>query len=177
MSRHPLELVMLDFLQNLVIPIRWLHVLTAAAWYGEVIVINFVLIPAIRRTDIEARNLFLLRVFPGIFRLASILSATVVVTGTLLTYIQLKGEWSRLLSSGTWGYAIFIGGLMAWFITIFHFFIEGWLSKKLGYDSKKSPTAMAELHVAVSTIPRLAMLVLSLIFVMMMIAARGLPAI
>lgn len=167
---------MLEFIQSLVIPIRWLHILAAAAWFGEVAVINFVLIPAIQKSTIAERNHLMLRVFPGIFRLASVVSATVVSTGTLLTYAQVNGQWSRLLTSGIWGYAIFVGGIMAWLITIFHFFIEGWLSKRLGYDETQSPGALAEMHVAVSTIPRLAMLVLSLIFITMMIAGRGLPA-
>lgn len=167
---------MLEFIQGLVIPIRWLHVLSAAAWFGEVAVINFVLIPAIQKSSIAERNHLMLRVFPGIFRLASVVSAMVVTTGTLLTYAMVNGQWSRLLTSGTWGYAIFVGGIMAWLITIFHFFIEGWLSKRLGYDESQHPGALAEMHVTVSTIPRFAMLVLTVIFIAMMIAARGFPA-
>lgn len=30
-------------------PIRWIHVASASAWFGEVVVINLVLIPALSR--------------------------------------------------------------------------------------------------------------------------------
>ncbi len=167
---------MLEFIRSVVIPLRWLHILTAAAWFGEVVVINLVLIPALKRAAIIERDFVLLGVFPGIFRLASVLSAVVVSSGTLLTYALLDGQWSRLLTSGVWGHSILLGGTLAWSITFFHFFVEGWVSKRLGYDETKTPGALAQMHVAVSTIPRLAMLLLSLIFILMMIAARGLPA-
>src|SRR5690606_36989802 len=50
-----------------IIPIRWLHVLCASAWLGEVVTINFVLVPALSGRAGAARREFLASVFPKVF--------------------------------------------------------------------------------------------------------------
>ncbi len=56
--------------------VRWIHVLAASAWFGEVVAINFILIPTLSSYQGEGRKSFLSNVFPRVFRMASILSAT-----------------------------------------------------------------------------------------------------
>jgi len=76
-------------------------------------------------------------------------------------------------SSGRWGHALLLGGGLAWGITIFHFVVESILAKRMGFDSSADPQAMAKFHVVIQKVPRVAMVVLSAIFLLMMIAARG----
>lgn len=164
---------MLELLTQLASPIRWLHVLSAAAWFGEVAVINFVLIPALKKNENPAADFVYRHIFPRIFRLATILSVTVVLSGTALLHVRVVGDWTQLFASGLWGVVILIGGGLAWAITIFHLFIEHGIARRAGFGPDTSETGMAQMHVVHSIIPRIAMLVLGIIFLLMMIAARG----
>lgn len=83
--------------------LRWIHILAATAWFGEVVTINLVLVPAVSRMTASERALTLGRIFPRIFRLASILSGTAAVTGLTMFAIKFWGNW--LLLFGTWAAA------------------------------------------------------------------------
>ena len=153
--------------------LRWIHVLAAASWYGEVIVINFVLLPVLSRFEGEKRKAFLTSVFPKIFKLASHLSLTTVITGLAMLFHMTQGRLS-ILFTGRWGIAILIGGILAILLTVFHFFIEHRLAKKAGItDPDASDEAVAEVHMKLKIIPRLGLLVLTAVFVLMMFAVRG----
>lgn len=64
-----------------IVVLRWIHVLSASAWFGEVVVINVVLIPALSGRHGAARREMLATIFPKVFRLASVLATTTTVTG------------------------------------------------------------------------------------------------
>lgn len=44
--------------------VRWIHVLAASAWFGEVVAIHFILIPSLSSYEGEERKSFLNTVFP-----------------------------------------------------------------------------------------------------------------
>ena len=48
--------------------LRWVHILAGAAWFGEVVVVNLVLVPLVSKSAHESQIAFLARVFPSIFR-------------------------------------------------------------------------------------------------------------
>ena len=58
--------------------------LAASAWFGEVVAINFILIPTLSSYEGEARKTLLNSAYARVFRMASILSAPAAVTGALL---------------------------------------------------------------------------------------------
>ncbi|MBI1835928.1 MAG: hypothetical protein HYR91_01550 [Flavobacteriia bacterium] len=69
--------------------IHWLHVACGSAWFDEVVVINFVLIPALSKYQGEARKDFLNTIFPKTFNLTSVLVATTAITGGIYCIILL----------------------------------------------------------------------------------------
>lgn len=54
-------------MNDLMIPTRYLHVLSAAIWLGEVVVINFIMIPILTKYDKEGKSEILVNIFPKLF--------------------------------------------------------------------------------------------------------------
>ena len=108
--------------------------IAGSSWLGAVILINFVLIPVLPKLKENIRRDVFIHLFPALFKLASILSATVVITGVIMIQYQTDGAWD-LWNRGRWGTSIFWGGLLGVLLTFFHFFIESYLGKKI----KKKP--------------------------------------
>lgn len=149
--------------------IRWTHVVAGSAWFGEVVVINFVLIPVLSNYQGVARKDFLNTIFPRIFKLASILASTTAITGGLLLYNFIGFDIGSLTEKGTWGWSILIAGTMGLILTLFHFFIENLMARKIGVgDPSISDEAVEDVHVKLKLIPRLGMVVITTIFVLMM---------
>ena len=153
--------------------IRTLHVISGALWIGEVVVINFILIPILSRFTGEMRKQFLINIFPRVFRMASVLSATVVITGMFLVYHMTNGELDRLLS-GRWGLSILVGGSLGTLLTLFHFFMENRLARKIGLGKMGDDEKLAEVHLKLKIVPRLGLLVILTVFLLMLNAAHGL---
>ena len=158
---------------DLYIVVRWVHVLAAAAWYGEVVVINFILIPTLSGHSGAERKDFVNAVFPRVFRMASILSGTVAVSGGVLLYHHTGGDL-RILLENPWGKFILVGGALGLLLTLFHFFMENRLARKISMGDPDLPKeAVEDLHLKLRLVPRLGFVVLTTIFVLMMIAVRG----
>jgi uncharacterized membrane protein len=157
-----------DYLQI----IRTIHVVSGSLWIGEIAVINFILIPAIAKQSGDIRTKFIQSIFPKIFKMASILAIFVVITGLLLVYVYTNGKLSNL-TEGQWGLSILIGGGLGIVLSVFHFFIEHKLAKKLGYDEHRDDNALAEFHLKLKIVPRIGMIVITVIFLLMINAARG----
>ncbi|WKZ74564.1 MAG: DUF4149 domain-containing protein [Vicingaceae bacterium] len=157
----------------LMIPIRYLHVLSAAIWLGEVVVINFIMIPILTKYDKEGKSEILVNIFPKLFKMASILSAITVITGAILLWFYTKYNFDILLSS-RWGLSILIGGLLGLLLTLFHFFLENKLLKLLlpkeANDIEKNHTLV---YSRLKIIPRIGLVVITSIFFLMMFAERG----
>jgi len=66
------------------------------------------------------------------------------------------------------------GGALGLLLTLFHFFMENRLARKIGVgDPDLSQESVEDVHLKLRLVPRLGFLVLSTIFVLMMIAVRG----
>jgi uncharacterized membrane protein len=152
--------------------IRMIHVLSGSLWIGEVVVINFILIPVLSRYEGELRKQFLISIFPKIFNLASILSATVVLTGMFLVYYLTNGHLERL-TQGSWGLSILFGGGLGIILTLFHFFMENRLANKIGLGKMGDEEKLAEVHLRLKLVPRIGLLVILTIFLLMINAAHG----
>ena len=155
--------------------IRWIHVMSATAWFGEVLVLNVILIPAMSQMAGTARREYMNAVFTRVFRLASILSGTAVIAGLSLLLIMTEGDLT-ILPESRWGIFIMTGGGLALLIASFHFFMEQKLAAKIGVgDCEVSPDDEEDdPHGKLNIVPRVALLILTGIFLSMMYAVRGL---
>lgn len=158
--------------------LRWVHILAGASWLGEVAVVNFVLIPVLARLEPEKRGWFLAAIFPRIFRLASVLALTTVLAGAALNLSlsnwQLDVALARLTSS-RWGWSILFGGLLGLGLALFHFIAERRLELRVATAvDHPDDEAFALILRRLKIIPRAGFIILLLIFLFMMFAARGL---
>jgi uncharacterized membrane protein len=161
-------------LDNWLAVVRWIHILAGAAWLGEVMTINFVLIPIVTRPALHERRRFIKTVFPLVFRLASILALTTIVAGAVLNY-QITG-WKNLdeYFSSARGLAIIVGGLLGLLLTIFHFTLERRLEPLIeALDGESEVDDVQKVVGWLRIIPRFGLGVILLIFILMMYGARG----
>lgn len=153
---------------------RWLHVGAGGAWLGEVVVVVFILVPIVTRATPDRRGWFLATVFPRVFRLASVLSATAVLAGGLLWLAS--NDWHLNLGSlvsERRGLSILIGGTLGLGLTLFHFIAESKLEPmaiRVGSGEADDDTLVRRLTI----IPRVGLGILVVVFGAMMYAARGL---
>lgn len=154
--------------------VRWIHVLAATAWFGEVVTINLVLVPALTRMGEAQRAAFLGRVFPKLFRLASILSLTAVLSGLVMFVTKFSGHWDLVFA--TWsGRAFVAGGSLAILLTAFHFLVEPRLGKMIEAVAREPGDSLATRVVKLlRVIPRAGLGVITGIVLLMMVGARGL---
>lgn len=153
---------------------RWVHILAGAAWLGEVVVIVFVLVPAVLRMPAARRPEFMLAVFPRIFRLASVLALLTLAAGAGLNY-QLTG-WQNLGAyfGSPRGVFIAIGGGLGLALGLFHFTAERRLEPGVGrLRLPRSQRQAADILKVLTIVPRVGLGILVTVFLCMMIAARG----
>jgi hypothetical protein len=108
---------------------RFVHVAAGVAWVGEVATVASVLFPALRRADEAGARVLLESVFPRVFRLATVLGGTALVSGAILAALT-PGGVDRLLGS-TWGLRILAGGLLGAVLFGVHLFLEPRLERRL----------------------------------------------
>ncbi len=153
--------------------IRWVHILAGAIWLGAVVMVVFVIVPSLLKLAEPERGTFAKTVFPGVFRLASIASLTVIAAGIALYFERF--DWSIQLSplvTGRWGWSILIGSVLAVLLTLFHFFAEERLAPHVrgAGEVPVSPRVLAILRFA----PRVGLTILVTVTILMAYAARGL---
>lgn len=159
---------------NLVVIARWLHILSGAAWLGEVITINFVLIPTLRSISSDQRPSFIRRIFPRLFRLASILSVISISSGLLMSYLMSGWEDLSVFLTTRWGLLVLIGSFLGLALTVFHFVVESRLeSIAASMDENTSDEDVERVIKFLGIVPRAGLLVIVSIFILMMVAARG----
>jgi uncharacterized membrane protein len=151
------------------IVVRWVHVLAGAAWFGQVVVINLVLAPALGRLERGQGSELLRAVFPRIFSLASWLSIVAVTSGFLLLGKMVDWRHWDLLVESRWGRSILTGGALGLGLTLFHHLVERRLSPVMAGN----PSGLVYVEQRLRVVPRVGMLVLLVVMGAMMYAARG----
>jgi uncharacterized membrane protein len=156
--------------------VRWVHIIAGAAWLGEVLTIIFVIMPAIDRMKLVDRARAIKLIFPRVFRMASFLSLTAVAAGLTMSYLMTGWRELDVLIVSRWGSAILIGGLFGLGLMLFHFVIERRLDSLVDSLGEGASEAQVE-HISryLHIIPRAGVVILILIFLLMMVAARGVP--
>ncbi len=150
--------------------VRMVHITAAVCWVGEVLVINFVLLPSTRRLADEPRRAFMVQVFPRVFALASVLSGTAVASGLTLAWGATRGDLSLLLR-GRWGLCILAGATLGSLLTAFHFVLERKVAPVFGDCA--DPTGLDDVHTKLQILPRGGLVVLLTTMFLMFWAARG----
>lgn len=157
--------------------VRYIHIVAGVSWLGEVMVINFVLVPAIGDAEGESRVALIENVFPRLFKLATALGGLAVVTGAFLISWYTKFHLS-VLTSSHWGWFVSIGGLMTLVLYLFHLFQEEnvehtLMSSLVEATKKRNKPATEALLRKLKILPRAGMVVL-LIAILLMVAAAHL---
>jgi len=154
--------------------VRWIHIISGVAWVGEVITINVVLLPALKKMDKDIRGAFIRQIFPRVFHLASILSLTAIVSGATMSYLMTGWQNLGSLISTRWGAGILIGGSLALLLTLFHFFVESRLEPIAIKADDGTELDIEKFLAVLNVVPKIGLGVLILIVLLMMFAARGL---
>lgn len=153
---------------------RWLHILGSAAWLGEVIMIVFVIVPSLAKLTAEGRRSFIAHALPRVFRWASVFALTSIIAGLWLNYMLTGWVDPAAYFFSPRGIPILIGGIMALVLASFHFFIEGRLEARvIRMAGDASEDDQRQVLGYLTTIPRGGLVVMTLIFILMMIGARG----
>lgn len=156
---------------ELSIVIRWIHILSGAAWFGEVLIVGFVLVPFVRNLEQSRQREYLTGVFPRVFRLASWLAGISLAAGLYLNYLLTGWVNMGAYFSSLRGGAILVGAILGGLLAGFHYFIEPRLEGKL--LQLDGPGSTETLLRILTIVPRGGLVVMVAIFVAMMIGARG----
>jgi uncharacterized membrane protein len=155
------------------IVVRWIHILAATAWFGKVVTINFVLVPAVSNMGREEAAGFLKRVFPKIFRLASVLSATTVICGLLMAVQRFAPDPSMLWTTFS-GTVFLVGATMGLALTVFHFVLEPRLDGLICLAADQRDFEVSDKVVRMlRVVPRGGLVVITGILVLMMVGTHG----
>jgi hypothetical protein len=154
--------------------VRWVHVISGAAWFGLVGAIVFVIFPMFSRIEVDQRNQLMAKVFPRIFKLASVLVSITLAAGALLNYL-LTG-WRNLgmyFGSLRW-FALFLGAVLGLVLGLFHFIVEPRLEDRIhALVASRDPAQTARVSRFLKIVPRVGLGILMAVMVSMMIFARG----
>lgn len=154
--------------------LRWLHIIVAAAWYGEVVTINFVLVPAVNRLPKDQAPKVLFEIFPRIFKLASWLSATAVISGILLAILKYK-DMPEVMWTTTPGLMFSIGAILALLLTFVHFVLEPRLDGMICTAAASDDIELSDRVMwLLKLVPRVGLVVITLILWTMTVGAHGL---
>ena len=134
----------------------------------------FVLVPIVTRLEASARASYVGTVFPRIFRVASVSVALVLLSGVGLNYALTGWRDIGAYIQSTPGTFVTIGGVRGLLLGLFHFVIEARIEKRVLrlVDQVEGPE-LDNLMRYLRLIPRIGLGILVIVFLSMMIAARG----
>jgi hypothetical protein len=152
---------------------RWLHILAGAAWLGEVAAVVFILVPAVRRLPAADRVGFMIAVFPRMFKLASVLAFVALAAGAALNYLLTGWRDLGAYFATPHGQLIALGGGLGLLLGLFHFTAERKLEPAVTGLAARSHKDLERTLKFLTIVPRIGLAILVIVFVSMMLAARG----
>ncbi len=153
--------------------IRWMHILSAAAWFGEVCIMTFVLVPYVTRLSTGRRAEVIRNLFPRLFHFASYAIIINLISGLWLNYLITGWQDLPVYFQSRHGMLILISGILGLAIAVIHFFVSNKIELAMaqtGYDADLQERLLRYL----GRIPRIGLVLLTASLVLMMAAARGL---
>ena len=122
----------------------------------------------------EQRRDFMARIFPRVFKLASYVSVLALSSGLAMSYLITGWKDLDLFVSTHRGRWILIGGVLGFTLALFHFAVERRLSPMLASIGRETEALeLNRIMRFLQVVPRLGLLVIATVFVLMMVAARG----
>lgn len=103
--------------------LRTVHVICGIGWLGEVLVVLFVLTPALRRMDAAGRAAMLGSVYPRVFRLATALGVITIAAGFAMLW-EIYDFNTDYLFGTTRGVALLAGASLGGGLYVFHLVAE-----------------------------------------------------
>jgi putative copper resistance protein D len=159
----------------------WIHLLAAVTWIGGLAFIAMVLVPTLRRPELKAQAVLLLRVSGAKFmRIAYATLVTLVVTGTTNLLLKAGGSWAGVdaLFAGTYGRLLetkisLVVVVIA--LALYHDFVVGPAATREMEVDGGSAAALA-LRRRASWIGRINTLLSLVIMTLALLLVRGVPA-
>ncbi len=84
----------------------WIHVLSAIAWFGSVLAMEFIIIPSFVNSNVTQNAILLPAASKRFARVAEISSGLILITGVYQTYVD--GYLNTSLFTTTFGYLVLI---------------------------------------------------------------------
>lgn len=150
---------------------RWLHLVSGAAWLGEVMVVVFVVEPALRRASAEGQVDILKQVLPRVFRLASVLVWLALLSGGVLAVRHFGADPSPLVEV-PYRRLLLLGAILGGIVGSFHLAIEPRLERRIE-ASAANPGEIVALELRLHRIARVGLVMLTLVTLLMVAGARG----
>lgn len=150
--------------------------LTGIAWYGEVVFIVFILIPSLSELTEESKKPLMIEMFPRIFRVATVTSATAIFSGAAIALLYTKYNLLVFLRT-SWGLAILVGGTAGLIMFLVHMTVETTALRQVRRAKAKTqetfPEELKALERRIRLLPRVGFLLLNVTLVLMIYASHG----
>ncbi len=156
--------------------LRWIHEIAAITWFGEVFVITHIILPMLSKLSESGRASLMVKLFPRVFRMATMSSATTIFAGLGTALLYTNFQVSVLLDT-RWGQLILAGGLIGLFMFLLHMTVETVEMKALSRvklePQGETPQELTTLYRRLRILPRLGFTLLTIALVLMIYASHG----
>jgi len=156
--------------------LRWIHELAAITWFGEVFVVTHILVPTLGRLPDSPKGLVMLRLYPRIFRMATISSSTTIIAGATVALLEARFDYSYFLTTFR-GQLILVGGLIGLFMFLLHITVERVEMKALSRvriePQEGLPEELRVLDHRLRVLPRFGFTLLTIVLGLMIYVSHG----
>ncbi len=156
--------------------LRWVHELAAVTWFGEVFVVTHIIVPTLTKLPESPKGLLMLKLYPRVFRMATISSTATIVTGTAVALLEASFDYTYFL--GTFrGQLIFAGGSIGLFMFLLHTTVERVEMKALSRVKMRPegefPEELRILDRRLRILPRVGFTLLTIVLILMIYVSHG----
>ncbi len=157
--------------------LRWVHELAAITWFGEVFVVTHIIVPTLSRLPESPKGLLMLKLYPRVFRMATLSSATTIVSGAGTALLQSNFNLAYFIETFP-GQLILVGGSIGLFMFFLHTTVERVemraLSRtKIGAQGNL-PDELRVLDRRLQILPRVGFTLLTIVLILMIYTSHGL---
>ncbi len=161
---------------DLVSVFRWIHELAAITWFGEVFVVTHIIAPTLTKLPESPKRLLMLKLYPRVFRMATISSTATIAAGTGVALLEASFELTYFL--GTFrGQIILVGGLIGLFMFLLHTTVERVEMKALSRvrlgPQDTFPEELKNLDRRLRILPRVGFTLLTIVLILMIYVSHG----
>jgi uncharacterized membrane protein len=161
---------------ELVSLLRWIHEIAAITWFGEVFVVTHIIVPTLTKLPDSPKGVLMLKLYPRVFRMATISSSATVAAGTAVALLQVNFDFTYFLQTFR-GQLIFVGGLVGLFMFLLHTTVERVEMKALSrvrLDAQAGlPQELMVLDRRLRVLPRVGFTLLTIALFLMIYVSHG----